>query len=162
MSSIQDLCYEIHCSVHGNAWHGPSLLEALSEVDAAEAAQHPVPGAHSILEIGFHALGWIEEVGRRLKSGHPQLPERGDWPTGRKTSGGAWEKLPGLIHEATARLEADLAAFPPERLDEVIGSLDPNPPLGTGVTYAAMLHGLAQHNTYHAGQIVILKRALEG
>lgn len=159
MNPIQDLRHEIHRSVHGGAWHGPSLLEALSDVDAAEAARHPVPGAHSILEIGFHALGWIEEVGRRLKSGQPALPERGDWPTGRKTSGVSWEKLPGMIEEATARLEADLSAFPPERLDEVIGSLDPNPPLGTGVTYAAMLHGLAQHNTYHAGQIVILKRA---
>jgi len=40
----------------------------------------------------------------------------------------------------------------------VIGSL--NPAMGTGVTYAAMLHGLAQHNVYHAGQIMILKRAL--
>ena len=158
MNPIRDLCHEIRCSVHGGAWHGPSLLESLKDVDAAEAARHPVPGAHSILEIGFHALGWIEEVGRRLKSGHPDLPERGDWPTGRKTSGGSWEKLPGLITEAAARLEDDLAAFPPERLDEVIGSV--SAPLGTGVTYAAMLHGLAQHNAYHAGQIVILKRAL--
>ncbi|HKV07232.1 MAG TPA: DinB family protein [Thermoanaerobaculia bacterium] len=158
MDPIQALCHEIHCSVHGGAWHGPALLESLEDVDAAEAARHPVPGAHSILEIGFHALGWIEEVGRRLKSGHPELPERGDWPTGRKTSSGTWEKLPGLITEAAARLEAGVAAFPPERLDEVIGSV--NPSLGTGVTYAAMLHGLAQHNAYHAGQIVILKRAL--
>lgn len=159
MSPIRDLCHEIHCSVHGGAWHGPSLLESLEDIDAAEAARHPVPGAHSILEIGFHALGWIEEVGRRLKSGHPELPERGDWPTGRKASSGTWEKLPGLITEATARLEAGVAAFPPARLDEVIGSV--NPALGTGVTYAAMLHGLAQHNAYHAGQIMILKRALE-
>ena len=158
MNPIRDLCHEIHCSVHGAAWHGPSLLESLEDVDAAEAAQHPVRGAHSILEIGLHALGWIEEVGRRLKSGQPDLPERGDWPTGRKTSGSAWEELPGLITEAVARLETDLAAFPPERLDEVIGSL--NPAMGTGVTYGAMLHGLAQHSVYHAGQIMILKRAL--
>lgn len=158
MSPIRDLCHEIHCSVHGSAWHGPSLLESLEDIDAAEAARHPVPGAHSILEIGFHALGWIEEVTRRLKNGQPALPERGDWPTGKKTGGGTWEALPGLIAEAAARLEADLAAFPPERLDEVIGS--PNPPLGTGVTYAAMIHGLAQHNAYHAGQIMILRRAL--
>lgn len=157
MDPIRDLCHEIHCSVHGGAWHGPSLLESLEDIDAAEAARHPVPGAHSILEIGFHALGWIEEVTRRLQNGQPALPERGDWP-GKKTSGVTWEKLPGLITEATARLEDDLAAFPLERLDEVIGS--PNPPLGTGVTYAAMVHGLAQHNAYHAGQIMILKRAL--
>lgn len=158
MDPIRDLCHEIHCSVHGGAWHGPSLLESLEDIDASEAARHPVPGAHSILEIGFHALGWIEEVTRRLKNGQPALPERGDWPTAGKTSGVAWEKLPGLIAEAAARLEADLKALPRERLDEIIGSV--SAPLGTGVTYAAMLHGLAQHNAYHAGQIVILRRAL--
>ena len=158
MDPIQDLCHEIRCSVHGGAWHGPSLLESLEDVDAADAARHPVSGAHSILEIAFHALGWIEEVTRRLKSGQPALPERGDWPAGKKTGGGAWENLPRLIAEAVARLEADLHTFPPEQLDEVLGS--PNPPLGTGVTYAAMIHGLAQHNAYHAGQIMILRRAL--
>jgi hypothetical protein len=34
------------------------------------------------------------------------------------------------------------------------------PALGTGVTVAAMLAGLAQHNACHGGQIAILKRAL--
>ena len=31
--------------------------------------------------------------------------------------------------------------------------------MGTGVTYYDLLHGLAQHDTYHAGQIAVLKKA---
>jgi hypothetical protein len=35
-----------------------------------------------------------------------------------------------------------------------------NAPLGSGVPYAVMLSGVVQHNVYHAGQIVLLKKAL--
>ena len=31
--------------------------------------------------------------------------------------------------------------------------------LGTGVTYAVMLHGIVHHDAYHAGQISLLKKA---
>ena len=34
-------------------------------------------------------------------------------------------------------------------------------PLGTGVTYYEMLHGLVQHDVYHAGQIAIVKKAAQ-
>jgi hypothetical protein len=34
------------------------------------------------------------------------------------------------------------------------------PSIARGVSYAAMLSGLAQHNAYHGGQIVLLKYAL--
>ena len=32
--------------------------------------------------------------------------------------------------------------------------------LGAGVTYAVMLHGVAQHYAYHAGQIALLKKGV--
>ena len=35
-----------------------------------------------------------------------------------------------------------------------------NRPLGTGVSYYELLHGIVQHDAYHAGQIAILKKVL--
>jgi len=32
--------------------------------------------------------------------------------------------------------------------------------LGTGVSVAVMLHGIIQHDAYHAGQMALLKKAL--
>ena len=32
---------------------------------------------------------------------------------------------------------------------------------GAGVSHYTLLHGLVQHDAYHAGQIAILKKALE-
>ena len=38
----------------GEAWHGPSLLEALAGVSAEQAAARPIAGAHSIWELVLH------------------------------------------------------------------------------------------------------------
>jgi hypothetical protein len=43
-------------------------------------------------------------------------------------------------------------------LDEPVG-MTRDAPLGTGFSYYVMLHGLAQHDAYHTGQIMLLKRA---
>ena len=33
-------------------------------------------------------------------------------------------------------------------------------PLGTGVSYYELLHGIVQHDAYHSGQIAIIKKVL--
>jgi uncharacterized damage-inducible protein DinB len=35
-----------------------------------------------------------------------------------------------------------------------------NRELGTGVSYYELLHGIVQHDAYHAGQIAILRRVM--
>ena len=35
-----------------------------------------------------------------------------------------------------------------------------DPALGVGVTYYELLHGVVQHDVYHAGQIAILKKGI--
>jgi hypothetical protein len=53
-----------------------------------------------------------------------------------------------------------LAAWTQEVGSRLRGNPPALPALGTGVTVAAMLAGLARHDGYHGGQIAILKRAL--
>lgn len=54
-------------------------------------------------------------------------------------------------------LLADLAQISDARLFEPIN--DPrNRATGAGVTRYVLLHGLAQHHAYHAGQIAILSK----
>ncbi|HEX2093072.1 MAG TPA: DinB family protein [Longimicrobiaceae bacterium] len=160
MDPIDALLDEIRRSVHGGAWHGPALGEALADASAAEAAARPLPGVHSIGEIALHAAGWMEEVAHRLAGGAPALPARGDWPAGPEDEVG-WERARGAVEAAHAALAAVLRDFPPGRLEEPVGGVEGHdPPLGTGLPYAAMLHGVAQHNAYHAGQVILLKQAL--
>lgn len=146
-------------SIDGEAWHGPSLSDALSGVSAGEAAARPIANAHSIWEITLHVAGWADEVARRLGGASPGEPDGGDWPAVGETSEVAWLSALQLLATARDAVLRTLEGLPEQKFSERLGSADA--PLGTGHTYAGMLEGLAQHNTYHAGQIVMLRKALE-
>jgi uncharacterized damage-inducible protein DinB len=155
LASLRD---ELRRSLHGPAWHGPALLEALCDVSPREAQARPLAGAHSIAELAFHALAWMEEVTRRLDGTAPSLPARGDWPSG-DTSLPVVESI-RLLRQAGDTLDESLAAFPPAQLAALAGGPERDAATGSAVSYADMLHGLAQHNAYHGGQIAMLKKAL--
>jgi uncharacterized damage-inducible protein DinB len=146
----------IERSVTADPWHGPSLAALLADVTADEAVRRPIAGAHSIVELVLHLTAWAEEVGARLDGGAPGEPARGDWPLPCP-----WDQAHARLAAAHAALLRRLAAFPEERLGERVGGAR-EPALGTGVSYAEMAVGVAEHNAYHGGQIAVLKRALRG
>lgn len=142
---------------HGSAWHGPAIQEALQGVSAAEADARPIQGAHSIWEIVLHMSAWAREVGRRLSENARPLAGEADWPAHADSTDPAWESAKGELAAAHQKLRQTIREFPPSRLEEsVAGAGGPGP---TNSFYV-MLHGLAQHDAYHTGQIAILKRAL--
>lgn len=151
---------ELRCSLHGPAWHGPSLLEVLQDVSADEAYARPLSGMHSIAELAAHSLAWIEEVTQRLRGGSPSLPARGDWPPVTDDSPAAFGEILNLLRTAGDILDQALQGFPAERLLERVGGSESDAPPESDVTYTGMLQGLAQHNAYHGGQISFLKHAL--
>lgn len=151
---------ELRRSLHGPAWHGPALCEALADVSVSEAFARPASGAHSIAQLALHAVAWMEEVHRRLGGAEPEEPARGDWPAVGPRSGAQWDTIRALVASTGDALEQALTTFPAEQLTERVGSGSHNAPLGSGVPYAVMLSGVVQHNGYHAGQIVLLKKAL--
>lgn len=151
---------QLQRALHGPAWHGPALLETLADVTSGEAYALPVTGTHTIAELTAHCLAWTEEVTARLRGGQVGLPARGDWPDLEEKSAAAWRELRRLLEAAGGALDQVLADFPAERLFESVGSGAYHPPTGGGVSFDVMLHGLAQHNAYHGGQISLLKLAL--
>ncbi|HST62713.1 MAG TPA: DinB family protein, partial [Longimicrobium sp.] len=70
---------------------------------------------------------------------------------------GAWDAAVDALARAHGELVDAIEAFPPAELDTVVGD-ERDRPLGAGVTYGVMLHGVAQHYAYHAGQIAILRK----
>ncbi len=143
----------------GPAWHGPALAEQLDGLTAAEAAAHPLQGAHSIWEIVLHCAAWAGEVRRRLEGGSPDLPGEGDWPPVADVSESAWAQARAQLRRAHEVLAVAVRAAPDARWsDRVDGERDA--PLGTGVSHAGMLCGLLQHSAYHGGQLALLRRAV--
>src|SRR5580765_5833138 len=71
---------QLQRAFEGEAWHGPALREALADVQAVDAIQHAVPGAHSIWEIVLHLAGTYRLVLRRLDGDETPLGTDEDWP----------------------------------------------------------------------------------
>jgi uncharacterized damage-inducible protein DinB len=131
-------------------------------VTAEEAACRPVASAHTIWELVLHLTAWTGEVRRRLGGGEPGEPAEGDWPAPPAVpTSAAWAAARAALAAAHAALRADVVHVGDARLDQPVGSTRDRP-LGGGVPYGVMLHGLAQHDAYHGGQIALLKKAARG
>lgn len=141
----------------GEAWHGPSVLALLDGVTAQQAAAHPVPGAHSIWELTLHIGAWERACLLRLKGDPAQLTDTEDWETINDTSDAAWERTKQRLIDNHRELLDAIANVDESRLNEPILT-HPNIPFSS--VYVT-LHGSVQHDLYHAGQIAILKKALE-
>jgi uncharacterized damage-inducible protein DinB len=142
----------------GEAWHGPSVLALLEGVTAEQAAAHPVAGAHSIWELVLHIEAWERACKRRLQGDRARLETLEDWPVVSDHDESAWEQTKQKLIQAHRELVAAIGSLDESRLDKPIID-DPTTPYSS--TYVT-LHGGVQHDLYHAGQIAILKKALEG
>ena len=160
MSEIDRIVDQLRRGHERGAWHGPSVQEGLDSVTASAAAAHSIPGAHSIWELVLHLAAWRGEVVRRLERGEPGMPPEGDWPPVGDTSDAAWTEARRRLDESHRQLAAAVARFSEERLDDPVGRKPPDPALGTVGSYYVMLHGIAQHDAYHMGQVAILRKVV--
>lgn len=153
MSELRRIHSQVRRSFEGEAWHGPSVKETLTGVTAAQAAKHPLAGAHSIWELVLHIERWARAVSEALGgTPMPQPPFAEDWPAVGGTSEKDWQAALAKLDAVQAGLLSAIKGFPEERLREVV-------PGRHGYDYAFLLYGLVQHNIYHAGQIALLKKA---
>ncbi len=137
----------------GEAWHGDSLFEILKGVTAAQAAAHPIAGAHSIWELALHIAAWDGAVRRRMGGSAHEPSEAENFPTVRDASEAAWQRAQAEVRRAHEELVAAVAATADARLDELVPGKE-----GAHYTFYYMLHGVVQHEIYHAGQIALLKK----
>src|SRR5436190_7570541 len=154
MTEIDRILDQLKRAFEGQSWHGPSIKELLNGVTAEQARQRPLANAHSIWELVHHIAVW-EDVGRRRLEGDPaevpiSSPE--DWPPAADVSEAAWAKAKAALERGHQSLVEAISRVPESRLDEPILE-------GKSTVYVT-LHGVIQHDLYHAGQIAILKRAL--
>lgn len=141
----------------GEAWHGPSVLALLNGVTAQQAAAHPIPGAHSIWELTQHIEAWERACLRRLGGDPARLTDEEDFRPVNDTSDAAWESAKQQLTTTHRELLDAIANLDESRLNEPIIT-------NSDASYSSVyvtLHGGVQHDLYHAGQIAILKKALE-
>jgi uncharacterized damage-inducible protein DinB len=144
---------QLRLSFEGGAWHGPSVLESLDGVSAEAAIEHPIAGAHSIWELVLHLSAGYRLVLRRLQGDARQLTAEEDWPAVAEPTSPAWQDAIRALRDLNGELRRAVLDFDPERLDEPLVAEPP-------YTAYTQFVGMTQHDLYHAGQIVLLRRAM--
>jgi uncharacterized damage-inducible protein DinB len=152
MREVERIAGQLRCALEGEAWHGPAVLELLDGVDAGAAAARPLPGAHSIWEIVLHLAAWHDAVRRRVGGEVVQLDGAEDWPPASGAGEAAWAAACDALSASYRRLYETILTLQDSELERRTPGKD----------YALyfMLHGVVQHDLYHAGQIALLKKAI--
>jgi uncharacterized damage-inducible protein DinB len=156
MSEKDDILTELRMAHDGEPWHGPSRAQVLADVSLEEAVRRPGVRGHSIWELVLHMRAWTREVARRVREGSLGVPTEGDFPSVGEPSEEAWRAAVAGLDAAHAEVDAAVSAMDEGRLGEHVGGS------AASATYRTMLHGLAQHDAYHTGQVAILKRIYRG
>ena len=136
----------------GSAWHGPALLELLKDVDACAAAAKPLPDVHSIWELVLHIAVWDEAGLRRLSGEKWQPVGLANFPAVTAVTEAAWRKAIAATKRTHESLVKTVAGLPESRLRDRCP--------GKRYDFYHLLHGIAQHELYHAGQVAILKKTI--
>lgn len=152
MTEVERILDQCRRAFEGNAWHGPALLELLSEVKSEDAAAHPIAAVHSIWEIVLHIGAWKNACKRRLEGDRAQLTDTEDWPIVKQTTSEKWQDAKDNLLKNHQQLLEAISRLDERRLDTPVIE-------GMSSVYIT-LQGVVQHDLYHAGQIAILKRAL--
>lgn len=132
----------------GDAWHGPPVMEVLRGIHSNQAAARLFPGTHTIRELVAHMASWKRIIARRLGGDVVTPTSAQDWPPPK----GSWADAMTDLQRAHRELVRAARKLPANRLHATVPGKDHD--------FYIALHGMVQHDLYHAGQIALLKKAL--
>jgi uncharacterized damage-inducible protein DinB len=145
--------------LHGKGAHADPI--ACVEDLSAELAARQVAGfPHSISQLIFHMNYWMDYELRRIRGEKPKYPEHSSesFPASSQVDGAGWDGLRRTFGTLLADFAA-LAKSSRQDLDRPIMSVHEGDQEIAG-SLEAVLWQMAVHNSYHVGQIAMLRRML--
>jgi len=147
MSEVDRILEQLRHAFEGNAWHGPAVLELLDTVTAESAAFRLAPNVHSIEELVCHMAVWKDVVASRIH-GHAMDPTPDqDWSRPGPADTRRWNAAVRSLRVSHDALVDATRVLTDNQLDEILPG---------GRSRYDLLHGVVQHDLYHAGQIAVL------
>lgn len=145
MSDIAEISSLVKRVYNGKAWHGPSIMEVLKDVDDIRAKKK-IGDSHSIVQLVLHMISWRTFVTKRLLgdttfeiTDADNFPSETDWST-------ALQKLEQSQAEFLKAIDAADEAL----LHENVANRK--------YDFFVLLHGIIHHDIYHIGQIQLIKK----
>ena len=136
---------------HGDCWIGNNFKETLHGVDAAMAADTISTGNNSIWQLTSHIVYWRTRVVNRL-TGSDNPPPFKDFLLPGVLNEANWKQTLHDFEAAYHSLRTAILHLKDEQLDK------PSP--AAGQTFYELIMGCLQHDAYHLGQMMLLKKTI--
>ncbi len=146
--------------LHGKGAHADPLA-CVEDIDAVLAARHVAGFPHSIGQLVFHMNYWMDYELRRIRGERPEYPKHNSesFPaTSSAIDSKEWDRL----RKSFTGLLADFSALAKSSSDEMQRQIETAHPGDAKVagTLEAVLWQMVAHNSYHMGQIAMIRRML--
>ena len=146
--------------LHGKGSHADPLA-CVEDLSAESAARHVEGFPHSIGQLVFHMNYWMDYELRRIRGERPAYPEHSSEsfpPAPSSANAQDWDRLrkrfAGLLADFTKLAESS----PTEMQRQIETGHEGDTKLAG--TLEAVLWQMVAHNSYHVGQIAVIRRTL--
>ncbi len=137
---------------NGNPWLEVTLSHTLENVTAEQAYRKINPNLNTIWEIVNHLIQWRRNILQRMQGETIVTPDHNYFVPVLDPSEAAWAQSLQTLAKSQEAWNAFFEDFNDEDLAKIYAN--------NGHTYYEHIHGIIQHDVYHLGQIVILKKML--
>ena len=138
----------------GNNWSEVCVKDVVADIQFEEAVAITEASPNSIAALLYHMMFYNNAVCQRLRGEEPHIGSDNGFDLPTLKGGNDWQQLISDAMESAKNLSMAIADF-----REV--NLFKENPAGLGTFYKKM-HGVIEHNYYHLGQIMILKKLIRG
>ncbi|HEY6338407.1 MAG TPA: DinB family protein [Candidatus Sulfotelmatobacter sp.] len=146
--------------LHGQGAHADPVV-CIEDLSAELAAQHMAGFPHSVGQLVFHMNYWMDYELRRIRGEKPAYPKHSAEsfpPAPSPVDAADWDRLrqrfAGFLDDFIA-----LAKLSHQELDREIAAAYEGDAKVAG-TLQSVLWQMVAHNSYHVGQIAMIRRAL--
>ncbi len=137
----------------GDPWLDVNIMSSLEGIDASLASKRIAEGRNTIWEVVNHLTSWRKNILDRIRGNFIPAPEHNFILPIEDPSDEAWQRDLAELKVSQEEWIRTLKDFREEDLEKA----------GTGkdkTTFYYYIHGILQHDAYHLGQIVLLKKLL--
>jgi uncharacterized damage-inducible protein DinB len=149
MTAINRIAQQFTDLQHGDCWIGINFKEAFKGVDAALAAKNLDTNRNSIWQLVFHVIYWRSTVINRL-NGSMNPPPVQDFSLPETLDEASWKQTLIDFESTYHQLRSTIQHSKEENLLK--------PSIKPEQTNEQLLLGCLQHDAYHLGQLVLLKK----
>ena len=137
---------------NGNPWLEVNLANTLNDVTAEQAYRKINPNLNTIWEIVNHLIQWRRNILRRVQGETITTPDHNYFVPVLDPSEVAWHQSLQNLAKSQDQWNTFLTYFDDGDFEKIY--------INNNLTYYEHIHGIIQHDVYHLGQIVLLKKLL--